>query len=206
MDLENVSKNALGVPNSYTVLLRDVAWLSVGYPFRNTCIPGDSGMLSCFLRDVDNSGELQLQNLKRVEDASPNDSHLATQGDVVFRSRGTPFMAAVVPEITEKLLVVAPMIRIRVNRELVSPDYLAWYINGAYGAVYFKEFATGSGIPLVSKGVLEQMPVKLPSLKAQQAIADLVKLGRKEQEILTQIVKQKNLILETEISKYLESL
>ena len=73
-------------------------------------------------------------------------------------------------------------------------------------AAYFKEFATGSGIPLVSKGVLEQMPVKLPSLKAQQAIADLVKLGRKEQEILTQIVKQKNLILETEISKYLESL
>ena len=206
MDFENVSKNALNASNSHVVLLREVAQLSVGYPFRNTCVPGESGTLACFLRDVDDSGELNLQNLKRVDNVNPNDSHLAVAGDIVFRSRGTPFLAAVVHEITEKLLIVAPMIRIRVNRELVSPDYLAWYINGAYGAAYFKEFATGSGIPLVSKGVLEQMPVKLPSLEAQQAIADLVKLGRKEHEILAEIVRQKNLILETEISNYLESL
>ncbi len=206
MDFENVSKSALGLSKSHTVSLRDVAQLSVGYPFRNTCVPGESGTLACFLRDVDDSGELKLQNLKRVENVNPNDSHFAAGGDLIFRSRGTPFMAAVVPEITEKLLVVAPMIRIRLNRELVSPEYLVWYINGAYGAAYFKEFATGSGIPLVSKGVLEQMPIKLPSLNAQQAIADLVKLGRKEHEIMAEIVKQKNLILETEISKYLESL
>ena len=201
-----MSKSALGGTGSHAVLLRDVAQLSVGYPFRNTCVPGESGVLACFLRDIDDSGELNLQNLKRVEDANLNDSHIAKDGDVVFRSRGTPFMASVVPETTEDLLVVAPMIRIRVNREIVSPEYLVWYINSAYGAAYFKEFATGSGIPLVSKGVLEQMPIKLPSLKAQQAIADLVKLGRKEHEILAEIVKQKNLILETEISKYLESL
>ena len=206
MDFENVSKSALGGPKTHTVLLRDVAQLSVGYPFRNTCVPGESGMLACFLRDIDDSGELNLQNLKRVEGANPNDSHIAKDGDAVFRSRGTPFMASVVPEIAEDLLVVAPMIRIRVNREMVSPEYLVWYINSAYGAAYFKEFATGSGIPLVSKGILEQMPIKLPGLNAQQAIADLVKLGRKEHEILAEIVRQKNLILETEISKYLESL
>ena len=206
MNFENASKNMLGMSKTHTALLHDVAQLSVGYPFRNTCVPGESGTLACFLRDVDDLGELNLQNLKRVEEASKNDSHFAEEGDVVFRSRGTPFLAAVVPEVNEKLLVVAPMIRIRVNSELILPEYLAWYINGAYGATYFKEFATGSGIPLVSKGVLEQMPVKLPSLKAQQAIADLVKLSRKEHELLTQIVKQKNLILETEISNYLESL
>lgn len=200
------SNNGFCVPKSRTVLLSEVSILSVGYPFRNTCVPGESGVLACFLRDVDDSGELNLQNLKRVEDVNPNDSHFAVEGDVVFRSRGTPFMAAVVPAVSEDLLVVAPMIRVRLNRKMVLPEYLAWYMNSAYGAAYFKEFATGSGIPLVSKGILEQMPVKLPSLKAQQAIADLVKLGRKEQEILTQIVKQKNLILETEISKYLESL
>ena len=187
-------------------LLRDIAQLSVGYPFRNTCTPGEAGMLACFLRDVDDSGELKLQNLKRVEDVNPNDSHLAVAGDAVFRSRGTPFLAAIVPEITEILLVAAPMIRIRVNREFVLPEYLVWYINGAYGAAYFKEFATGSGIPLVSKTVLEQTPIKLPDLKSQQIIADLVKLGRKEHEILAEIVRQKNLILETEISNYLESL
>ena len=200
------SNNGFCAPKSRTVLLSEVSILSVGYPFRNTCVPGESGVLACFLRDVDDSGELNLQNLKRVEDVNPNDSHFAVEGDVVFRSRGTPFMAAVVPTVSEDLLVVAPMIRVRLNRKMVLPEYLAWYMNSAYGAAYFKEFATGSGIPLVSKGVLEQMPVKLPNLKAQQAIADLVKLGRKEQDILTQIVKQKNLILETEISKYLESL
>ena len=206
MDFENVSKSAFAISKSRMVLLSYIAQLSVGYPFRNTCVPGESGSLACFLRDIDDSGELKLQNLKRVENANPNDSHIAKEGDVVFRSRGTPFMASVVPKIAKDLLVVAPMIRIRVNREMVLPEYLVWYINSVYGAAYFKEFATGSGIPLISKTVLEQMPVKLPNLRVQQTIADLVKLSRKEHEILAEIVKQKNLILETEISKYLESL
>lgn len=192
--------------SSRTVLLGSVASLSVGYPFRNSCTPGDTGMLACFLRDVDSGGVLDVSSLKRVKGVSPNPSHLAKKGDVVFRSRGTTFAAAVVPTLSEELLVVAPMIRVRVNSEIAVPDYLAWYINSSFGAAYFKEFATGSGISLISKTVLEQMPVKLPNLRVQQTIADLVKLSRKEHEILAEIVKQKNLILETEISKYLESL
>lgn len=206
MDFENTSKSALGLSKSHTVLLRDVAQLSVGYPFRNTCVPGESGTLACFLRDVDSDGFLNVGSLRRVEGAKHNSSHLAVAGDIVFRSRGGSFVSALVPALGEDLLVVAPMIRIRVNREKVLPEYLVWYMNGANGTAFFKEFAKGSAMPLISKTVLEQMPVKLPSLQAQKNIVDLVKLGRKEHEIMAEIVKQKNLILETEISKYLESL
>jgi restriction endonuclease S subunit len=206
MDFENVSKSALGLSKSHTVLLRDVAQLSVGYPFRYTCVPRESGTLACFLRDVGSDGSLNVGALRRVEDVKPNGSHLAVAGDIVFRSRGGSFVSALVPALGEDLLVVAPMIRIRVNREKVLPEYLVWYMNGANGTAFFKEFAKGSAMPLISKTVLEQMPVKLPNLRVQQTIADLVKLSRKEHEILAEIVKQKNLILETEISKYLESL
>ncbi len=201
-----MSKNALGLSKSHTVSLRDVAQLSVGYPFRNTCVPGESGTLACFLRDVDSDGSLNVGSLRRVEDVKPNGSHLAVAGDIVFRSRGGSFVSAIVPTLNEDLLVVAPMIRIRVNRERVLPEYLVWYMNGANGTAFFKEFAKGSAMPLISKTVLEQMPIKLPSLQAQQNIVELVELGRREHEIMAEIVKQKNLILETEISKYLESL
>lgn len=206
MDFENVSESALGLSKSHTVLLRDVAQLSVGYPFRNTCVPGESGTLACFLRDVDSDGSLNVGSLRRVEDAKPNSLHFAVAGDIVFRSRGGSFVSAIVPTLNEDLLVVAPMIRIRVNRERVLPEYLVWYMNGANGTAFFKEFAKGSAMPLISKTVLEQMPIKLPSLQAQQNIVELVELGRREHEIMAEIVKQKNLILETEISKYLESL
>ncbi len=201
-----MSKSALGLSKSHTVLLRDIASLSVGYPFRNTCVPGESGTLACFLRDVDSDGSLNVGSLRRVEDAKPNSSHLVVAGDIVFRSRGGSFVSAIVPTLNEDLLVVAPMIRIRVNRERVLPEYLVWYMNGANGTAFFKEFAKGSAMPLISKTVLEQMPIKLPSLQAQQNIVELVELGRREHEIMAEIVKQKNLILETEISKYLESL
>ncbi len=206
MDFENVSKSAFAMSKSCVVLLSDVAQLSVGYPFRNTCVPGESGTLACFLRDVDSDGSLNVGALRRVEDVKPNGSHLAVAGDIVFRSRGGSFVSALVPVLDEDLLVVAPMIRIRVNRERVLPEYLVWYMNGANGAAFFKEFAKGSAMPLISKTVLEQMPIKLPSLQAQQNIVELVELGRREHEIMAEIVKQKNLILETEISKYLESL
>ena len=141
------------------VILSDIATLSVGYPFRNTCIPGDSGVLACFLRDVDLDGSLNVNCLKRVEDAKPNASHLAVADDIVFRSRGVSFVSAVVPPLGEDLLVVAPMIRIRVDSTRVLPEYLAWYINGANGAAYFKEFAKGTAMPLISKSVLEKMPI-----------------------------------------------
>ncbi len=187
--------------------LGDFASLSVGYAFRNTCVPGDFGMLSCFLRDIDSSGVVNLTALKRVENVEPKEGHLAVEGDVLFRSRGDFFVAAKVPKCSEKLLVVAPMIRIRVeNREKVLPEYLVWYINGVKGAAYFKEFAMGTAMPLISKGVLEKMPLKLPSIEDQRKIIDLINLNKKEQFLMSEIAIRKNLILEREISNYLESL
>lgn len=191
---------------SIIVQLGDVADLLVGYPFRNTCIPGEQGVLTCFLKDVDAGGVLNVLALKRVEGVSPSPSHLASEGDIVFRSRGTSFVAAVVPEVREHILVAAPMILIRVKDGVVLPEYLVWWINGVPGESYFKEHAKGTGIPLISKAVLEKMPLKLPSIEDQQKIIDLVNLNKKEQFLMSEIATRKNLILEREISNYLESL
>lgn len=194
---EDLSKN---------VLLGDVADLAVGYPFRNTCTPGEKGVLTCFLKDVDASGVLNVPALKRVDDASPNPTHFVSKGDVVFRSRGTKFISAVVPAISEPILVAAPMILIRAKGDIVLPEYLVWWINSVTGETFFKEHAKGTGIPLISKAVLEQMPVKLPSVEDQQKIVELVELNKKEQFLMSEIATRKNLILEREISNYLESL
>lgn len=194
---ENCSKN---------VLLGNVARLFVGYPFRSTCIPGEQGILTCFLKDVDSSGVLNVAALKRVDGAMPNMSHIAREGQVVFRSRGASFVAALVPQLFEDLLVAAPMIRIEVDKNMLLPEYLVWYINSSYGAAYFKEFAKGTGIPLISKSVLEVMPMKLPDLESQKNIVDLMELNRRERNLLSEIASKKDLILETEITNYLESL
>lgn len=50
------------------------------------------------------------------------------------------------------------------------------------------------------------MPLKLPSIEDQQKIIDLVNLNKKEQFLMSEIATRKNLILEREISNYLESL
>lgn len=191
---------------SKKVLLGEVAQLFVGYPFRNTCVPGEQGMLTCFLKDVDANGVLNVGALKRVEGTTPNATHVAKEGDVVFRSRGVNFVAALVPHLSEDLLVAAPMIRIEVEKDVLLPEYLVWFINSSYGAAYFKEFAKGTAMPLISKSVLEKMPVKLPSLESQKNIVDLVELNKREQRLLSEIATRKNLILETEITNYLESL
>lgn len=191
---------------SKNVVLEDVADLSVGYPFRSTCVPGERGALTCFLKDIDSSGVLNVAALKRVEEANPSASHLACVGDVIFRSRGSNFVAAVVPKTSEPVLVAAPLILIRVKSSVVLPEYIVWLINGSCGDFYFKEHAKGTGIPLISKAVLEKMPIKLPKLEDQQRIVDLVELNKKEQLLLSEIAVRKNLILEKEISNFLESL
>lgn len=191
---------------SKKVLLGEVAQLFVGYPFRNTCVPGEQGLLTCFLKDVDANGVLNVGALKRVEGTTPNATHVAKEGDAVFRSRGVNFVAALVPQLSEGLLVAAPMIRIEVEKDVLLPEYLVWFINSSYGEAYFKEFAKGTAMPLISKSVLEKMPVKLPSLESQKNIVDLVELNKREQRLLSEIATKKNLILETEITNYLESL
>lgn len=74
------------------------------------------------------------------------------------------------------------------------PQYLAWVLNNHRTQALLKRQALGTSIPSISKRVLENLEISVPSIETQKAILQITKLRDKEislkQEIETLREKQ----------------
>jgi restriction endonuclease S subunit len=74
---------------------------------------------------------------------------------------------------------------IRILTEVILPHYLAWFLNAPASQTLLKGQAIGTSIPSISKQVLENMEIIIPSIETQNAILKIAKL-RKEEKSLKQ--------------------
>lgn len=185
--------------------LGSVASIQTGFSFRSACSFENTGCLVVLLKDIDSEGFVDMEGLGRVEPVTSNESNFVVAGDLIFRSRGGLFTAGVVPEIGEPLLLAAPLLRIRVDQTQILPEYLAWYINSSWGETYFEGVAEGSAMKMVSKTSLAALPLSLPSLPAQQRVAELVALERREQSLVSMIHAKRKQWIDARIKQFVES-
>jgi restriction endonuclease S subunit len=66
------------------------------------------------------------------------------------------------------------------------PQYLSWVLNSPTTQILLKGQAIGTSIPSISKQVLENLEIAIPSIDKQKAILQITKLRNKEK-----ILKQK---------------
>lgn len=184
------------------VTLETISSIQVGYSFRSSINKVESGLLVLQLKDVADTGEVVIDGVSRVEDCGFKDTHYIVPGDVVFRSRGQLFKAAVVPSTDEQVVFAAPLMRLRVDSTVINPMYLAWYINQPKAQQFFNGNAAGSALQMISKTILAAMPIELPEVAEQKIIADLVELQKREVELYREIVKKRELLLNTRIMKF----
>lgn len=111
-----------------------------------------------------------------------SERHLLRQGDVLFAAKGTKNFAAVYN--LEALAVASTsFFVIRLEDEFqysILPEFLAWLMNHTAAQVYLKGQAMGSSIVSISKGVLEELEISIPSIQKQQLILNISKLRNKE--------------------------
>jgi len=110
--------------------------------------------------------------------------HLLQPGDVLFAAKGTKNVAAVYEEHYPKAVASTSFFVIRLSNPDVLPDYLAWFLNNPATQAALKAQAMGTSIPSISKQVLEEVDVPIPSFEIQTIVVSISRLRIVEKTIL----------------------
>ena len=123
-----------------------------------------------------------------------NRNYLRT-GDVLLATKGTDLFAALYdgyysPAIASSVFTV---LRIK-DTDIVLPAYLQWYLNHPATTTQLTAASKGTSMPMITRDVIEQLKLPIPSLEKQQMI------------LLAQGLQQKAVQLRSRINQLEETL
>lgn len=116
-----------------------------------------------------------------------SEKHLLKDGDVLFAAKGTKNFAAVFENHNEPSVASTSFFVIRPTDKKLLPQYLAWVLNSQTTQTLLKGQAIGTSIPSISKQVLENLEIAVPSIETQKAILQITKLRNKEKRLKQKI-------------------
>jgi type I restriction enzyme S subunit len=150
---------------------------------------------------IDN-GKIDPDALPRIssEKARELSRHRIKQGDILFARRGAQATGktALARSSDEGAICGTGAIRLRVEKSQsnVLPVFLAAYLSGKQTISWIRHHAIGATMPNLNEGIIRSIPILLPSLNEQKAIAhilgtlvDKIELNRKTSETLEAIAK-----------------
>lgn len=152
----------------------------------------NGGRLAMQLRDLREDGSIDMAGVQRFNLDLQIDRYALQPGDVVFRSRGLPNFGYVVDaEMAEPIVALLPLIILRPNTSLVTPDYLAWVINQPDAQRQIDAEAQGQSLRMIPKAALEGITIPVPDLATQRAIVEVARLANKEAALLHQLADRR---------------
>jgi hypothetical protein len=187
------------------LFLEKMATVQMGYTFRRRLDFMDKGTTAVVqMKDLSDEDLVDCSNLMRVDMSGVKTHHLIRPGDIVFRSRGQVNTAAILMEDPGPAVVAAPLIRIRVDAQIVLPAYLTWYINQPVAQAFLASRAKGTAQKMISKQALDNLEVRVPSLRRQHAIVDMANLANEEQRLLKAIAERRRNFISARLAQLTE--
>lgn len=175
--------------NGFTAL-GDIAIIRLGVAFRSRLEHDASGDVAILqMKDVDEWTGLSYATATRGVLPKENRDLLLRQGDLVFRSRGRSTGAALVGAGAPPAVLAAPLLLIRPTR--IQSDFLYWYINSEHAQAHLASVAAGTSVQMISAESLRALPVPVPPVAAQERIAEITRLIRREEDLINQLAKRR---------------
>ena len=115
------------------------------------------------------------------------EKHLLKDGDVLFSAKGSKNFAAVYEGHNPAAVASTSFFVIRLNDKRILPEYFAWFLNSQVTQSLLKGQAIGTSIPSISKQVLENLEMAVPSIEIQKAILQITALRNKEKSFKQKI-------------------
>ena len=166
------------------VKIQDIATLQTGL-FAKPLANGEVVYLQS--KHFDDQGNLLaiLHPDLLLEDIS--EKHMLCAGDVLFAAKGTKNFATVFENHNEPSVASTSFFVIRPTDKKLLPQYLSWVLNSPTTQILLKGQAIGTSIPSISKQVLENFEIAIPSIDKQKAILQITKLRNKEKSLKQKI-------------------
>ena len=132
------------------------------------------------------------------------DNYLLKKGDLLFAGKGTTYLC-VVFDFNFPAVPSTTLYSIKLRSDIISPEYLCWYLNHPSVVAAIKTAQAGTGTPIIHKPTLENLEIIVPDHDTQRRIVELSSLQKREKEILEAIAEKRmqitNQILINELKK-----
>ena len=173
--------------------IRDIAGVQSGFQFRKKLEPGPAGSHWVIqIKDIDagHGHQLDAGSLWRVSPRRDAAKDLLREGDVLYLGKGrrnyaTPILS--LPAGAEGTIAAGYFFVLRLTRDDIRPDYLAWYINQPAAQQYLAEYFRGTGIPFIRQDDFARLEVRIPPLVVQERIVRLHELALREGQLLARL-------------------
>jgi restriction endonuclease S subunit len=131
--------------------------------------------------------------------------HLLVSGDILFAAKGSKNFATVFQSDYPASVASTSFFVIRIMQTtIISADYLAWFLNQPNTQKFLKGNAIGTGIVSISKAVLNDLEILIPSIEKQKIILDITDLHHLEKNLRVKIETLKEKQIQHQIHKALE--
>lgn len=173
--------------------LKDLASVTVGHPIRGAVrdVPGgDVAVVQ--IKNVDAESGVDWPAVARTMLTGRRKPDWLKAGDILFSARGHRNVAVYIDQAPAKAVCSPHFFLIRVkDGKSALPEFIAWQMNLPHTQRYFAQSATGSFITSIRRQVLENMPLRVPSLDKQRLLAHLSQSTRREKELMEQLIENR---------------
>lgn len=140
----------------------------------------------------------------KVEPVPKTDNYLLRKGDLLFAGKGSTYLCKeynlTIPAVPSTTLYI-----IRLHSDIVSPEFLCWYLNHPAIVAQMMASRVGSGTLMIHKPTLENLEIIIPDKNTQNCIVELSELQKREEHLLKAIAEKRvlmtNQILMNELKK-----
>ncbi len=186
------------------LLLKDIAEIRSGYPFRERIEPERDGQFPVIqIKDIAVDEKVSFENLVRVNLSNVRPEYMVHRGDILFISRGGRNQAVFIETEPDNTIFGMQFFAIR-PRQAAEPDYLAWYINQKPAQLYFANAAVGTNVKVITKAILGELPVTLPPVEVQRKIVKIYELSLAENRLVEEIQSKRQQLVESALLKMME--
>ena len=140
----------------------------------------------------------------KVEPVPKTDNYLLRKGDLLFAGKGSTYLCKEY-NLTIPAVPSTTLYRIRLHSDIVSPEFLCWYLNHPAIVAHMMASRVGSGTLMIHKPTLENLEIIIPDKNTQNCIVEFSELQKREEHLLKAIAEKRvlmtNQILMNELKK-----
>lgn len=185
--------------------LKDISIIQTGF-FGKTCPEGDVVYLQS--KHFDENGTFDASFYPDLELNHQIKKHLLQPNDILFAAKGSKNFAALYEEDNPAAVASTTFFIIRLHKEVsnkILPYFLVWFLNQAKTLKFLKNKAIGTSISSISKTVLDDLDIPIPTISTQQKILEIDRFRKIEKEIKSKIENLQEIQIQQQIINALKS-
>lgn len=183
--------------------LEEISSIFAGFTFRKQIEEVPFGKYKVIqTKDIVGNSYLDFSNLTKV-DENIKENHLLKQNNLLVRAKGVNTLAYHINIPVENTIASSQFFVVKNIDSRVLSEYLTWYINQPNAQDYLANNARTMTVPNITKPILGQLEIIIPSIEIQSKIIKLNELKNKEIVLLDTIKEKRQILLNTVMNKML---